>query len=246
MPSLRNFKFQFKKSSDQDLQIREYLKGIIGYSPRNFQLFKLAMMHSSVAKKNIKGQTESNERLEYLGDAILGAVIAEYLFKIYPYKDEGFLTEIRSRIVSRESLNQLGKKLGLQHIIEADLKFKSSRKSVYGDTLEALVGAVYLDRGYVYCRKFILFRLLEPFFNLKEIIKNNTNFKSRIIEWSQKESRELSFETSDVKDLKNRKEFTAEVLIDNKPIAVGYGSTKKKAEQDAAQKAIEQLNLDTL
>ncbi len=246
MPALGNFKFQFKKSSDQDLQVRDYLKGIIGYTPRNFQLFKLAMLHSSVAKKNIQGQTESNERLEYLGDAILGAVIAEYLFKKYPYKDEGFLTEIRSRIVSRESLNQLGKKLGLQHILEADLKIKSPHKSVYGDTLEALVGAVYLDRGYVYCRKFILSRLLEPYFNLKEIIKNNTNFKSSIIEWSQKKSTELSFETRDVKDIKNRKEFTVEVLIDNNPIAVGYGSSIKKAEQDAAQKAIEQLNLDTL
>lgn len=246
MPVLGNFKFQFKKSSNQDHQVREYLKGIIGYAPRNFQLFKLAMLHSSVAKKNIQGKPESNERLEYLGDAILGAVIAEYLFKKYPYKDEGFLTRIRSRIVSRESLNLLGKKLGLQHIIEADLKIKSPYKSVYGDSLEALVGAVYLDRGYTYCKKFILTRLLEPYFNLKEIIQNNTNFKSRIIEWSQKESKELNFETTDVKDIKNRKEFTVEVLIDHKSVAVGYGSTKKNAEQDAAQKAIEQLHLDSL
>ncbi len=246
MPVLGNFKFQFKKSSNQDHQVRKYLKGIIGYAPRNFQLFKLAMLHSSVAKKNIQGKPESNERLEYLGDAILGAVIAEYLFKKYPYKDEGFLTRIRSRIVSRESLNLLGKKLGLQHIIEADLKIKSPYKSVYGDSLEALVGAVYLDRGYAYCRKFILTRLLEPYFNLKEIIQNNTNFKSRIIEWSQKESKELNFETTDVKDIKNRKEFTVEVLIDHKSVAAGYGNTKKNAEQDAAQKAIEQLNLDSL
>jgi ribonuclease-3 len=245
VPALGNFKFKFKKSSNADLQIREYLKGIIGYTPRNFQLFKLAMLHSSVAKKNIQGHPESNERLEYLGDAILGAVIAEYLFKKYPYKDEGFLTLIRSRIVSRESLNQLGAKLGLQHIIEANLKVKSPYKSVYGDTLEALVGAVYLDRGYVYCRKFILSRLLEPYFNLEELIQTNTNYKSRIIEWSQKESKELNFETINVKDIKNRKEFTVEVLIDHKPVAVGYGATKKKAEQNAALKAIEQLNLET-
>lgn len=232
------------KPKDKDLRVHKYLNGIIGYSPRNFQLFKLALVHSSAAKTNIKGIKESNERLEYLGDAILGAVIAEYLFKKFPYKDEGFLTDIRSRIVSRESLNHLGRKLGLDHIIELNKSIPSPHKSAYGDTMEALVGAVYLDRGYDYCKKFVLGKLIEPHFDIKELIESDTNFKSRIIEWSQKEGNVITFETVNIKDIRNRKEFTVEVHMDGRPIATGYGGTKKKAEQDTAQKALNALNLN--
>jgi len=233
------------KPTGKDLQVHKYLNGIIGYSPRNFQLFKLALVHSSAAKTNIRGLKESNERLEYLGDAILGAVIAEYLFKKFPFKDEGFLTDIRSRIVSRESLNLLGRKLGLDTIIELDKNIISPHRSVYGDTMEALVGAVYLDRGYEYCKKFVLGKLIEPHFNLTELIESDSNFKSRIIEWSQKEGNEITFKTVNIKDIKNRKEFTVELHKDGRPIATGYGGTRKKAEQDAAQKALKALNLNT-
>jgi len=241
---LRRLKLQFGKTEEKDKRVFQYLKSIIGYSPRNYDLFKLATIHASAAKTNIQGIKESNERLEYLGDAVLGSVVAEYLFKKFPYRDEGFLTEIRSRIVNRESLNQLGKKLGLQHIIEYNRKITSPHKSLYGDTLEALVGAVYLDRGYTYCRKFIQQKLLEPYYNLDEIIKTNPNAKSRIIEWAQKANKQLEFETIDIQSHFNRKEFTVRIAVDSEPMSTGYGSTKKKAEQDAAQKSCEALNLE--
>lgn len=240
---LNKFNF-FKKRSGSELQKKNYLKTLIGYSPRNPKIFLLALVHTSAAITNSRGLKESNERLEYLGDAILGSIVAEYLFKKFPYKDEGFLTEIRSRIVSRESLNQIGRKLGLMHVIKLDKNINVPHSSVYGDTLEALIGAVYLDRGFTVCRKFVLGRLIEPYFNLEELVNSGQNSKSRIIEWTQKENKKVLFDTINMKDIKNRKEFTVQLIIDNDIVATGYGRTKKKAEQDASQKAIEKLNLD--
>ncbi len=234
----------FQNRSESELQKKDYLKSIIGYSPRNLKIFRLALIHVSAAKTNSQGLKESNERLEYLGDAILGSIVAEYLFKKFPYKDEGFLTEIRSRIVSRESLNQIGRKLGLMHVIELDKNISVPHNSVYGDTLEALIGAVYLDRGFTLCRKFVLGRLIEPYFNLEELVNSGQNSKSHIIEWTQKENKKVQFNTINMKDIRNRKEFTVQLIIDNDIVATGYGHTKKKAEQDASQKAIEALNLD--
>jgi ribonuclease-3 len=240
---VRRLKLHFGNTNEKDRRIVRYLKSIIGYTPRNYNLFKLATIHSSAAKANHQGIKESNERLEYLGDAILGSVVAEHLFKKFPFKDEGFLTEIRSRIVNRESLNGLGRKLGLENIIEVNRKVSSPHKSIYGDTLEAIIGAVYLDRGYSYCQKFILQKLLEPYYDLSEIVKANPNAKSTIIEWAQKEGKEVEFEIMDIQSHLNRKEFTVRVLIDGEPLSTGYGNTKKKAEQDAAQRSCNALNL---
>ena len=231
----------FKNYSPQEKQLISSLKMIVGYKPINLEVFKLATIHSSVAKSNIQGFKESNERLEYLGDAILGAIIAEYLFKKYPFKDEGFLTEIRSRIVNRESLNTLGRKLGLDKIIQLDTNRKGfkAHKSVFGDTLEALIGAVYLDRGYKYCRKYVLSHLLEPHYNISDLILNNTNYKSQIIEWSQKEGKVIRFEASEKSDTGVHKEFIVEILIDSEMVAIGHGPNKKKAEQTASRKALD-------
>jgi ribonuclease-3 len=154
------------------------------------------------------------------------------------------MTEIRSRIVSRESLNQLGRKMGLGQVIELDKAINVPHNAVYGDTLEAIIGAVYLDRGFDYCRKFVLSRLIEPFYDIDELINIGQNSKSRIIEWTQKENKKVLFETVNIKDLRNRKEFTVQIIIDDDVTATGYGHTKKKAEQDASQKAIQALNLD--
>ncbi len=243
MSLISNIKF-FNNKSDKELQRKNYLKSIIGYSTRKPKLFHLALVHSSAATTNSQGLKESNERLEYLGDAILGSIVAEFLFKKFPFKDEGFMTEIRSRIVSRESLNQLGRKLGLDQVIELDKAINVPHNSVYGDTLEALIGAVYLDKGFDYCRKFVLNRLIEPYFDIEELINIGQNSKSRIIEWTQKENKKVIFETVNIKNLKNRKEFTVQIIIDDDVVATGYGRTKKKAEQDASQKAIQALNLD--
>jgi len=232
----------FKNKEERD--IRNYIKSVIGYSPRNFNLFRLAIIHHSAAKTNSKGVKESNERLEYLGDAILGSIIAEYLFKKYPYKEEGFLTEIRSRIVNRESLNQLGYKLGLKSVIVLDKNIHSPNQAAYGDTIEALIGAVYLDRGFIACKKFVINRLIEPYINIDDIINSGQNSKSKLIEWAQKESNNLKFDTINQKDLSYGKEFVVNVVIDDTIKSTGFGRTKKKAEQDAAKKALEGLNLD--
>lgn len=236
----------FSNYSEKDKRLIAAIYHIVGNKPLNLDLYKLSIRHSSVAKESKEGFKESNERLEYLGDAVLGAVIAEYLFKKFPFKDEGFLTEIRSRIVNRESLNNLSRKIGLSDLVEFDAYKKSalSHKSIYGDTLEAFVGAVYLDRGFYFCRRFIIKKLIVPHFDIDELVKNNPNYKSRIIEWAQKENKEVRFEILEIKSNKHFKEFIAQVFVDNEPVSKGHGLSKKKAEQDAAQKSCEILNLD--
>ena len=183
--------------------------------------------------------------MEYLGDAVLGAVVADYLFKKYPLKSEGFLTNIRSRIVSRESLNQIARKMGIQNMILLD-KIKNARmhKSIYGNTLEALIAAVYLDRGYRYCWKFIMKKVILPNVDIKDLVETDVNFKSKIIEWVQKGGKEIEFDTIDIENnAQNVKQFTVNLIIDKEVVSVGYGTTKKKAEQDASFKACQKLDI---
>jgi ribonuclease-3 len=228
----------FFKSKDQSFF--QSILNITGYSPRNLTIYQTALRHASAASQTI----DSYERLEYLGDAVLGMVIAELLFKKYPFKSEGFLTEIRARIVNREELNKLGFKIGLDKIVSFNShKSNFSHKSLYGDALEALVGAVYLDQGFKKCRRFVLKKLIGPHFDLEEIVISNKNFKSILIEWAQKESKDIKFVIIKEVAGKNHKEFTAEVIIDEKSISSGEGLSKKKAEQAAAEKSCEILKL---
>ena len=240
--------FSFLKNLSQRFQIifkfkekdfHKSITNITGQSPKNINLYRLAVSHTSVAKESDLGVKFSNERLEYLGDAVLGAVVAEFLFKKFPFKDEGFLTEIRSRIVNRESLNVLGKKIGLLKIIDYSGNKNSilSYKSIVGDALEALIGAVYLDLGFKKCKKFIIQRLINPHFDLDEIIKHNKNFKSMLIEWAQKENKSLKFEILKELGSTHFKEFTAQVLLEELEFSTGSGPSKKKAEQAAAEQA---------
>ena len=219
---------------------------IIGKRPINISLYELAMKHTSAATVNKKGVKESYERLEYLGDAILGMVIAEMLYKKFPFKDEGFLTETRAKIVNRESLNLLSKKIGLQGLVKYN-KHKGasvSHKSVYGDSLEALIGAIYLDRGFRFSKYFILHRLVMPHFDIEHVTNTTSNHKSKVIEWAQKENKNLTFEIiQSNEDAKNR-QFIVQVFIEDEPMSKGYGFSKKKAEQDAAQKTLEKLEID--
>jgi len=217
---------------------------MIGGNPLNIDLYVLATSHSSVAKTNLGGIKDSNERLEFLGDAILGSVVAEHLFKKFPFKDEGFLTETRSKIVNRESLNLLAKKIGINSIISYENNRNTrSHKSIYGNTLEALVGAVYLDRGHSFCSNFIIRKLLVPHFDLDELIETDSNFKSKVIEWAQKEGKPLSFDIKNIISKGNYKEFTAHVIIEEEVVGEGHGSSKKRAEQAAASKACQKLAL---
>lgn len=214
---------------------------IIGERPSNLGLYQLALRHTSASRATaIEGFRESNERLEYLGDAVLGMVIAEFLFKKYPYKDEGFLTEIRSRIVNRETLNGIARKIGLDELIEYDgnrTRSLPTRTSMYGDALEALVGAVYLDKGFRFSRRFILEKLLSHY-DIESVVLNNVNFKSRLIEWAQRAGKEIRFEILSEKGNNHFREFIAQVMIADEPFATGTGFSKKKAEQAAAEKAL--------
>lgn len=231
-----------KNNSKDDQKLIAAIRAIAGFSPSNIALYRLATMHSSKAKEK-DGFRETNERLEYLGDAILGAAVADHLFKKYPFKDEGFLTEIRSRIVNRESLNNLARKIGIGAIVKYDHKNTQLKQVILGNTLEALVGAVYLDKGYIKCKRFVIDKLIQPYYDLDVVVSNNTNHKSLVIEWAQRNNKELRFEILEVKKDRNSKEFSAQVTIDEQPFGTGYGFTKKKAEQDAAQKSCEMLGI---
>ncbi|MFZ1807850.1 MAG: ribonuclease III [Cyclobacteriaceae bacterium] len=232
-----------KESKKENQKLVLAIRTIAGFTPSNIELYRLATLHSSKAKE-VAGFKESNERLEYLGDAILGAAVADYLFKKYPFKDEGFLTEIRSRIVNRETLNQIARKLGIPAIVQSDKKNTQLQQVILGNALEAIVGAVYLDKGYIRCKKFVVDKLIQPYLNIEEVVNSETNFKSKIIEWSQRNNSPIRFEVESTKRGKNGKEFIALLYVDEQPYGQGFGYTKKKAEQDAAQKTCSMLNIE--
>src|SRR5687768_15780284 len=173
--------------SKHEKKLKSSLKNILGFPPQNLFLYEQAFRHNSVAKEIKDGVKDSNERLEFLGDAVLSIVIAEYLFKKFPYKDEGFLTKMRSKIVSREHLNQLSLKLGLNKFLlqtnHPNIKFSS----LHGDAFEALIGAVYLDKGFYCAQTFILNRILKFHVDVEKILLTEIDFKSKLIEWSQRE-----------------------------------------------------------
>lgn len=219
------------------------IQNIAGFTPSNLELYRLATVHSSIAKENGQGYKESNERLEYLGDAILGAAVADFLFKKFPFKPEGFLTEIRSRIVNREALNLLARKIGVANIVQFDQKNAHLQQVILGNTLEAIVGAIYLDKGYIRTKKFVIDKLINPNYDVDDLVNSDSNFKSKIIEWAQREGKDVRFEILNVKKGRNHKEFTAQVFVDNEAKGTGYGNSKKKAEQDAAFKTCEMLKL---
>jgi ribonuclease-3 len=232
-----------KGKSKKDKMLVAAIQNIAGFKPSNLELYRLATVHSSIAKENGSGYKESNERLEYLGDAILGAAVADFLFKKFPFKPEGFLTEIRSRIVNREALNLLARKIGVANIVQFDQKNAHLQQVILGNTLEAIVGAIYLDKGYIRTKKFVIDKLINPNYNVDDLVNSDSNFKSKIIEWAQREGKDVKFEILNVKKGRNHKEFTAQVLVDNEAKGTGYGNSKKKAEQDAAFKTCEMLNL---
>lgn len=235
----------FFSSDPKDKKLKNAVEHIIGENPSNLMLYRLAFMHSSVSKETIaKGYKDSNERLEFLGDSVLGMITAEYLFKKFPFKDEGFLTEIRSRMVSRESLNVVARKIGLDRLVEYDGNRKTvlTRTSMYGDALEALIGAIYLDKGFRFTRSFIIKKILTQHFDIETVVQNNPNFKSIVIEWAQREGKPIRFDIIE-EGSKHNKEFTATIFVNEEAFSIGQGYSKKKAEQTAAMKACEKLEI---
>lgn len=212
----------------------------LGIKPGNFQLYITALTHRSMKD----GPHENNERLEYLGDAILSAIVADYLFKKYPYKGEGFLTEMRSKMVNRTQLNEIALKIGLKKITQYNKLDASLRSSqIFGNTLEAVVGAVYLDKGYKKTQRWVYKHLLNPHLFMEDLEQIDINLKNKLIGWANKNGKSLSFETVDEKMEGSRRLFTIAVVIEQEIIATGKGYNKKDASQAAAQTAIELLQL---
>ncbi|MFZ4100941.1 MAG: ribonuclease III [Sphingobacterium thalpophilum] len=242
MPFSRIYKLYF---APHRIYIRS-LKNLLGFIPGNLRLYRMAFRHRSVAVEVKNGTKNSNERLEFLGDAILGSVIAEILFKMYPYKDEGFLTEMRSKIVSRANLNQLAKKLGLDEHIEYDNRIighNNKQGSLLGDTFEAMVGAVYMDKGYNFTRNFLISRIIKPHIDIHTLELTETNFKSKLIEWCQRHGKDINFEVIANDEGENSKLFTIQISVDGENCAVGRDYNKKNAEKLAAEKACEYLKI---
>jgi ribonuclease III len=227
-----------------DKKLYQSVKNIFGFYPGNIFLYKLAFIHKSAGSDTLRGVRVNNERLEFLGDAVLDSVVADYLFKTFPLKDEGFLTEMRSKIVSRVQLNKLSQKLGLQSLIKLDAGTSGGFRSVQGDTFEALIGAVYLDKGYRFTHTLIIDFIIRHYFNLEELVNQEMNFKSRMIEWSQKEKRQISFVTISETGTGYQKQYTVELLVDGVAVAQGCDYSIKGAEQNAAEKAWNQLIVD--
>lgn len=220
------------------------LKNLLGFVPNNLTLYKSAFRHRSVATEIQKGIKNSNERLEYLGDAVLDTIIAEFLFKKFPYKEEGFLTEMRSKIVNRERLSGLAMKLGIDVLIQFDSQNPNPEtefKSLKGNALEALIGAMYLDKGYNFTHRFVCKQIIIPYIDIEELATVETNHKSKLIEWAQKEGKEIVFKVLEETGSANNKKYKVQVFITGKEAGIGIDYTKKKAEQIAAEKTFEEL-----
>jgi ribonuclease-3 len=231
--SIKNF-LRFYFSSEKDL--RKAIKNIFGFYPGNIFLYKLALRHKSASIRQKGGIKINNERLEYLGDAILSAVIADYLFKHFPYKDEGFLTEMRSKIVSRASLNRLSHHLGIKNYMMISSKDGRIMKSVGGNAFEAFIGALYLDKGYAFTYKIMVKRIIKMHFDMDQLEASEISYKGRLIEWAQKEKRELHFSLIKEEVVQGRSQFEVEVQIDNKAYAKALDFSIKGAENLAAEK----------
>lgn len=230
----------FKKKTSKKQTFKSQLISILGLNPGPISLYKTALNHRSVKE----GSDENNERLEYLGDAVLSTIIADYLYKKYPYKDEGFLTEMRSKMVNRQQLNDIAVKMGLKKITQYN-KFDSSLKSsqIFGNTLEAVVGAVYLDKGYKKTCTWVLKQIIIPYMFVDDLESIDINLKNKLIGWASKNGKSLHFETLEEKLEGNRRVFTIAAKLDGELISQGKGYNKKDASQIAAQLAISILNI---
>lgn len=244
MKLLKVLGFNKTRYSAEDEALAAAIYKIIGARPDNLNLYKLALRHSSAASEADAVGINNNERLEFLGDAILGAIVGEFLFKKYPLKDEGFLTEIRSRMVNREKMGELAHKVGIPKLLSFSQRIKGQgvNTSMHGDAMEALIGAAYLDKGFAFCQKFIIDRLVTEYVNMDDLITRESNHKSRLIEWCQRTGARISFEIVSETGRDHNKLFLIRVLINGKSMGEGKGSSKKRAEQDAAAKALEQVN----
>jgi ribonuclease-3 len=222
---------------------KKQLKNVLGFSPNNLSLYKTALTHRSVREN----ADENNERLEYLGDAVLSALVADYLFMRYPYREEGFLTEMRSKMVNRQQLNEIALRMGLKKITlynKSDGSLKISQ--IFGNTLEALVGAIYLDRGYKKTAKWVTERIILPHMFIDDLELLEINHKNKLYGWANKNGKILEFETVEERVENGRRLFTIAAVVDGNKIAEGKAFNKKDASQIAAQMAVTMLGIITI
>lgn len=224
-----------------DKKLSASLKHILGFYPGNIALYQMALRHKSLSRGAEQRVTASNERLEFLGDALLDAVVAEHLFRTFPYKDEGFLTKMRSKVVSRHHLNSIAIKMGMQDLLSKE-GGTSPGTSIYGNALEALIGGIFLDKGFEIAKAFILKQLFGIYIDLHELENTETDFKSKLTEWAQKEKKALEFKV--LKEARNQenRNFHVGVFVNNTIQGEGTHFSKKRAEQMAAEKAWESIN----
>ena len=233
----------FVKKNTSEKEIAKFLKNVLGFRPRNLDIYKMAFIHSSVSSRDSVCHAINNERLEYLGDSVLNTVIADYLFKKFPLHPEGPLTEMRSKIVCRDQLNKLSRKMGLAKFVMVDPH--AQPKSIHGDAFEALIGALYLDKGYNKTKYIIINKLLLTFMDLDSVLQEEHNYKSKILNWAQKNHYKIRFENGVAGNPKGRKLFISRCYLNNNFLAEAEDFTVKKADQLAAEKAWEQLQKDS-
>ena len=234
--------FPFSSPKDlADKALYDYIHNILGFYPKNIALYRLAFTHKSMAAETIGNYHVSNERLEYLGDSVLSTVVADYLFHTYPTQPEGFLTEMRSRIVSRVSLNKLSEKLGFGDYIRHTPDVGSNARSMGGNAFEALIGAIYLDRGFNFAKRIIIERIIKVHIDIDELQQTDVNFKSKLLEWSQKRRKNLVFQQLEEIGEGHKKQFHVQIVIDGKPYADAIDRSIRGAEQLAAEKTCQML-----
>ena len=239
---LNNFIDRIKLSFRKDKELYFSLYQILGFYPHEISYYKMALMHKSIMHRNEKGKPVNNERLEFLGDAILDAVVGDIVFAHFPGKREGFLTNTRSKLVQRETLNKLAQEMGINQLIMSSGHSFSHNSYMGGNAFEALVGALYLDRGYNACMRFMKKRILAQMINIDKVAYKEVNFKSKLIEWSQKNRVKLSFDLlTQAKDKNGSPIFTYQVVIEGVKGCVGKGFSKKESQQQASKLTLEKL-----
>lgn len=215
---------------------------MLGFLPRRISLYKLAFLPKSALVNHPQAATINNERLEYLGDAVLSTIAADYFFRKFPNSDEGFMTKVRARVVKRKNLDYLASQIGIPSMIRHGVLPGNKSKHIYGNMLEALMGAIYLDRGYRVARKFFLKRILEKHMDLDLLVNKDPDYKSRIIEWAQKNRIEVLFESREEHTSRQKfPSFISNISLSGEQRGTGRGSTKKGAEQRAAREAMKSI-----
>ncbi|WP_041495308.1 ribonuclease III [Nonlabens marinus] len=230
--------FQTRKLSNKETEsLEQGIKRITGFSPKNMLLYQTAFTHKSMGLQGEDGNVMSYERLEFLGDAILGAVIAEYIYNEVPSGDEGYLTKMRSKIVSREHLNELGQDFGLISFAQTQVPHRHFGNNIHGNLFEALIGAIYLDKGYTDCRKFICKKVVEPYVDIEKLEGKVISYKSLLIEWCQKNKKFFDFNVYEDTGFNEVRHFAVKLSIDKRVVAKARATSKKKAEEKASKRA---------